>query len=124
MREQYFINKPYWRNTNRRTAALAEFLKGFERTLVEIQDERTPHLTKEDLLAFLELHVDRINKTASRGCKLTVRITDFSPINDGGLHYTFELEGSSEVVGSIHLERVRNTIGYPDDIAGKEAENG
>ena len=53
MTKQYYIDNPYWRNLNSRTEALGEFLSGFKNTLVEFNDERTPRITKEDLLAFI-----------------------------------------------------------------------
>lgn len=67
MRKQYYIDSPFWRKINTRTEALGEFLSGFKHTLVEFNDERTPHITKEDLLAFIELHVSNINERMDGG---------------------------------------------------------
>lgn len=119
MRKQYYSVTPFWRKINARTEALGEFLSGFKHTLVEFNDERTPHITKEDLLAFIELHVSNINERIGRGRKLTVRMGEFV----GDIIYSFEFEGKSDVVGNLRLKTVQKTIGCADDIEGKEAEN-
>lgn len=119
MIKQYYIDNPYWRNINSRTCALGEFLSGFKSTLVEFNDERTPQITKEDLFAFIELHVSNINERIGRGRKLTVRMGEFV----GDIIYSFECEGKSDVVGNLRLKPVQKTIGFADDIEGKEAEN-
>lgn len=75
--------------------------------------------TKEDLLAFIELHVSNINERIGRGRKLTVRMGEFV----GDIIYSFEFEGKSDVVGNLRLKPVQKTIGCADDIEGKEAEN-
>lgn len=119
MRKQYYIDSPFWRKINTRTEALGEFLAGFKHTLVEFNDERTPRITKEDLLAFIELHVSHINEHIGRGRKLTVRMGEFV----GDIIYSFEFEGKSDVIGNLRLKPVQKTIGCADDIEGKEAEN-
>lgn len=119
MTKQYYIDNPYWRNLNSRTEALGEFLSGFKSTLVEFNDERTPHITKEDLLAFIELHVSHINEHIGRGRKLTVRMGEFV----GDIIYSFEFEGKSDVVGNLRLKSILKTIGCADDIEGKEGED-
>lgn len=119
MTKQYYIDNPYWRNINSRTEALGEFLSGFKNTLVEFNDERTPHITKEDLLAFIELHVSHINEHIGRGRKLTVRMGEFV----GDIIYSFYLGDNGENIGNIRLKPVIKTIGCADDIEGKEGEN-
>lgn len=119
MRKQYYIDSPFWRKINARTEALGEFLSGFKHTLVEFNDERTPHITKEDLLAFIELNVSNINERIGRGRKLKVAMDEF--MDD--IIYSFEFEGKSDVVGNLRLKTVQKTIGCADDIEGKEAEN-
>lgn len=119
MTKQYYIDNPYWRNLNSRTCALGEFLQGFKNTLVEFNDERTPHITKEDLLAFIELHVSHINKNAGRGRKLKVAMNEFM----GDIVYSFDLGNNGENAGNIRLKPVIKTIGCTDDIEGKEGEN-
>lgn len=114
MRKQYYIDSPFWRKINTRTEALGEFLSGFKHTLVEFNDERTPHITKEDLLAFIELHVSNINERIGRGRKLTVRMGEFV----GDIIYSFEFEGKSDVVGNIRLKpkarrTATDTFGLP-----------
>lgn len=119
MTKQYYIDNPYWRNLNSRTEALGEFLSGFKNTLVEFNDERTPHITKEDLLAFIELHISHINKNAGRGRKLKVAMNEFM----GDIVYSFDLGNNGENAGNIRLKPVIKTIGCADDIEGKEGEN-
>lgn len=119
MTKQYFIGTPYYQNINRRTEALSEFLQGFKNTLVEFNDERTPRITKEDLLAFIELHVSHINENVGRGRKLKVAMNTFM----GDIVYSFYLGDNGENVGNIRLKPVIKTIGCADDIEGKEAEN-
>lgn len=119
MRKQYYIDSPFWRKINTRTEALGEFLTGFKHTLVEFNDERTPHITKEDLLAFIELHVSNINEHIGRGRKLKVAMNEFV----GDIIYSFYLGDNGENVGNIRLKPVQKTIGCADDIEGKEAEN-
>lgn len=119
MTKQYYIDTPFWRKINTRTEALGEFLSGFKHTLVEFNDERTPRITKEDLLAFIELHVSHINEHIGRGRKLTVRMGEFV----GDIIYSFEFEGKSDVVGNLRLKPVQKTIGCADDIEGKEGED-
>lgn len=119
MTKQYYIDNPYWRNLNSRTEALGEFLQGFKNTLVEFNDERTPRITKEELLAFIELHVSHINKNAGRGRKLKVAMNEFM----GDIVYSFDLGNNGENAGNIRLKPVLKTIGCADDIEGKEAEN-
>lgn len=119
MIKQYYIDNPYWRNLNSRTSALGEFLSGFKNTLVEFNDERTPHITKEDLLAFIELHVSHINEHVGRGRKLEVGMSECL----GEIIYSCRFEDRGDVVGSIRLRPVIKTIGCADDIEGKEAEN-
>lgn len=119
MRKQYYIDSPFWRKINTRTEALGEFLAGFKHTLVEFNDERTPHITKEDLLAFIELHVSNINERIGRGRKLTVRMGEFV----GDIIYSFEFEGKSDGIGNLRLKPILKTIGCADDVEGKEAEN-
>lgn len=118
MIKQYYIDSPFWRKINTRTEALGEFLAGFKHTLIEFNDERTPHITKEDLLAFIELHVSKINEHIGRGRKLTVRMGEFV----GDIIYSFEFEGKSDVVGNLRLRPVQKTIGCADDVEGKEGE--
>lgn len=118
MTKQYYIDNPYWRNINSRTYALGEFLQGFKSTLVEFNDERTPRITKEDLLAFIELHVSHINEHVGRGRKLTVRMSEFM----GNIVYSFYLGDNGENIGNIRLKPVIKTIGCADDIEGKETE--
>lgn len=118
MTKQYYIDNPYWRNINSRTYALGEFLSGFKSTLVEFNDERTPRITKEDLLAFIELHVSHINENVGRGRKLTVRMSEFM----GNIVYSFYLGDNGENIGNIRLKPVIKTIGCADDIEGKETE--
>lgn len=119
MTKQYYIDNPYWRNINSRTYALGEFLSGFKNTLVEFNDERTPHITKEDLLAFIELHVSHINENVGRGRKLKVTMSECL----GEIIYSCKFEGGGDVIGNIRLRPVIKTIGCADDIEGKEAEN-
>ena len=119
MRKQYYIDTPFWRKINARTEALAEFLSGFKYTLVEFNDERTPQITKEDLLAYIEIHVSHINEHIGRGHKLTVRMGEFV----GDIIYSFEFEGKSDVVGNLRLKTVQKTIGCADDIEGKEGDD-
>lgn len=119
MRKQYYIDTPFWRKINTRTEALGEFLSGFKNTLVEFNDERTPHITKEDLLAFIELHVSHINENVGRGRKLKVEMREFM----GNIVYNFCFEGTGEEVGNIRLKPVIKTIGCADDIEGKEGED-
>lgn len=119
MTKQYYIDNPYWRNINSRTYALGEFLSGFKNTLVEFNDERTPRITKEDLLAFIEFHVSHINENVGRGRKLTVRMSEFM----GNIVYSFYLGDNGENIGNIRLKPVIKTIGCTDDIEGKEGED-
>ena len=119
MRKQYYIDTPFWRKINARTEALGEFLSGFKHTLVEFNDERTPHITKEDLLAFIELNVSNINERIGRGRKLKVAMNEF--MDD--IFYSFYLGDNGKNVGNIRLKPVIKTIGCADDIEGKEAEN-
>lgn len=119
MTKQYYIDNPYWRNLNSRTEALGEFLSGFKNTLVEFNDERTPHITEEDLLAFIELHVSHINENVGRGRKLKVAMSELM----GNIVYSFYLGDNGENVGNIRLKPVIKTIGCADDIEGKETEN-
>lgn len=119
MTKQYYIDNPYWRNLNSRTEALGEFLSGFKNTLVEFNDERTPRITKEDLLAFIELHVSHINENVGRGRKLEVTMSEFL----GEIIYSCKFEDRGDVVGSIRLRPVIKTIGCADDIEGKEGED-
>lgn len=118
MTKQYYIDNPYWRNINSRTYALGEFLSGFKNTLVEFNDERTPRITKEDLLAFIELHVSHINENVGRGRKLEVAMSELM----GNIVYSCRFEGTGDVVGNIRLKPVIKTIGCADDIEGKETE--
>lgn len=118
MTKQYCIDSPFWRKINARTEALGEFLAGFKHTLVEFNDERTPRITKEDLLAFIELHVSHINENVGRGRKLTVRMGEFM----GNIVYSFYLGDNGENIGNIRLKPVIKTIGCADDIEGKETE--
>ena len=87
-------------------------------TLVEFNDERTPHITKEDLLAFIELHVSHINEHIGRGRKLKVAMNEF--MDD--IVYSFYLGDNGENVGNIRLKPVQKTIGCADDVEGKEGE--
>lgn len=119
MTKQYYIDNPYWRNLNSRTEALGEFLSGFKNTLVEFNDERTPRITKEELLAFIELHVSHINEHAGRGRKLKVAMNEFM----GDIVYSFDLGNNGENAGNIRLKPVIKTIGCADDIEGKEGED-
>lgn len=119
MIKQYYIDSPFWRKINTRTEALGEFLAGFKHTLVEFNDERTPHITKEDLLAFIELHVSNINEHIGRGRKLKVAMNEF--MDD--IVYSFYLGDNGENVGNLRLKPVQKTIGCADDVEGKEAEN-
>lgn len=119
MTKQYYIDNPYWRNLNSRTCALGEFLAGFKHTLVEFNDERTPRITKEDLLAFIELHVSHINENVGRGRKLKVAMNSFM----GDIVYSFYLGDNGENIGNIRLKPVQKTIGCADDIEGKEGED-
>lgn len=119
MRKQYYIDTPFWRKINARTEALGEFLSDFKHTLVEFNDERTLQITKEDLLAFIELHVSNINERIGRGRKLTVRMDEF--MDD--IFYSFYLGDNGKNVGILRLKTVQKTIGCDDDIEGKEAEN-
>ncbi len=120
MRKQYYIDTPFWIKINARTGALGEFLAGFKHTLVEFNDERTPHITKEDLLAFIELHVSHINEHVGKGGrKLEVKMEEIM----GDIIYSCKFEGRGDVIGNIRLKPVQKTIGCADDIEGKEAEN-
>ena len=118
MIKQYYIDSPFWRKINTRTEALGEFLAGFKHTLVEFNDERTPHITKEDRLAFIELHVSHINEHIGRGRKLKVAMNEF--MDD--IVYSFYLGDNGENVGNIRLKPVQKTIGCADDVKGREGE--
>lgn len=103
-KKKYYIEHPNCRVHNKKTAALAEFLKRYDNTLIEFDEDEG--VTLQTMFSWLENYLIGINQS-HKGRDITVRMQDFTDY--AGFSF-FDNPNLGEAVAGITLKPVHKII--------------